>query len=272
MRDLIRDPRSKPADKWDTICISLSALSIICIPLIVRRFKSRLEKHNVNIPEEEATSGWFGLAMFIHGILDLATDGYFCFSLFWCRGRYLLGASFLCNLMLAALTTWYLSFRIVFPTIERNQPAAREWHIKHNKMVTAVIIASACRIESLAILRLRLRWSGRDRLLWCFPIEDKHFHFLQYSGWFHAILADVPHLVAAVALLVDKAPAGDNCHEWYCECSSSAALSIFFSSGSIIWGTLSAAAQPLRTASSGRRESSHNKSRNRRPHCGGVLG
>ena len=222
-------------DRLDTLCTSLSVLSIISIPCIVQRFKLRLDKHNVDMPDGEATSGWFGLVMFIHGVFDLASDGYFCFHIFQCpeRTTSTLGLCFLTNMMVAAMTTWYLSFWVVFPTIERNKPAARQWHIKHNKLVTAVIVASACRIESLAILRLRLRCSGQDRSLWYFPIEDKHFHFLQYSGWFHAILADIPHLVVGAAVLVDDDGG----------CDFPAALSIFFSSGSIIWGTLSRCGQ-----------------------------
>ena len=73
-----------------------------------------------------------------------------------------------------------------------------------NQEYRVVILCSACRIESLAILRLRLC----DTMMLDFPIDPRHFHFLRYNGWFHAILADIPHLLVAVAVLADQDATG----------------------------------------------------------------
>ena len=110
-------------------------------------------------------------------------------------------------------------------------------------MVTAVIFASSCRIESLAILRLKLTIPTLgERELCHFPIEDKYFHFLMYSGWFHAIVADIPHLLVAVALL-DPSNSEDCGSGWLPDWLSAPAVTIFFSIGSILWGFVSRTSQ-----------------------------
>ena len=148
-----------------------------------------------------------------------------------------MGLSFAVNMTASTLTTWYLSFTGLI-TIERNSSKeATDWHIRNNVLVTAVIFASSCRIESLAILRLQLR----GKTLSHFPIDDRYFHFLKYSGWFHAILADIPHLTVAVALLLDPSEESDD--TWPCGSHILPALSIFFSSVSIVWGFVSRTSQ-----------------------------
>lgn len=226
-------------DKLDTVCVSLSVLSVLCVPQIIRTYLSRLEHYQVDVAERQAVSGPFGLVMFVHGVLDLCSDAYLCFDIFFCRKRIWMGVSFATNLFVSSLTTGYLS-TTALATIERGDTPraqqARQWHIDNSRWVTVVTIASLCRIESLAILRLQLA----DEPLWWFPIEDKHFHFLQYSGWFHFILADVPHLTVAVALLVDT---DSQCDSWLPAWLSAPLLSIFFSCGSILWGFVSRAGQ-----------------------------
>ena len=111
-------------------------------------------------------------------------------------------------------------------------------------MVTAVIFASSCRIESLAILRLKLTVPKLgERELCHFPIDDKYFHFLMYSGWFHAIVADIPHLLVAVALLHPSNSGTCGSEAWLPHWLSAPVVSIFFSSGSILWGFVSRTSQ-----------------------------
>ena len=174
---------------WDVVCISVTIGTSFLVPSIVRRFKSKLEAHNVNVPDGSDTIGWFGLLMFLHGIVDLLADINLCVTLFSCA-RYGLAGSALGTLLLSIATTLFLAFSSL-QMIQRNNREARDWYVANGTGATFVILMSCCRIESMAILRLRL--CGKDIIN--YPMAPQHFHFLRYSGWFHAILADIPHLL-----------------------------------------------------------------------------
>eukprot|EP01045_Picozoa_sp_COSAG04_P017842 COSAG04_NODE_1609_length_6174_cov_10.786864_1_plen_680_part_00 len=229
---------SRATSPWDIICMCTTVISALCIPAIIRRYNSRLEAHDVEVPEEESASGWPGMIMFVHGILDLCADSYLCLTLFTCD-RGWLSLSAVATLLLSTATTLYLGFGALM-AMERESPEARAWHIRNNRAVTFVLIVSCCRIESIAILRLRLF----GRMVIDFPIAPKHFHFLRYSGWFHAILADIPHLLVATALLVDSRGSCEEMPAWLpLTATEAAALSILFSCGSIVWGAVSRTGQ-----------------------------
>jgi len=113
--------------------------------------------------------------------------------------------------------------------------ATRQWYRRNGTLATLVIIASASRIESMAILRLQL--SGR-RLI-DFPMAHKYFNFLQYAGMYHYLVEDVPHISLSIALLAMS-------QEEECELASSvpfsahttAYLSIATSMFSILYGVV----------------------------------
>ena len=108
---------------------------------------------------------------------------------------------------------------------------------------TFVIFMSCCRIESMAILRLRL--CGKDMIN--FPMAPKHFHLLRCSGWFHAILADIPHLLVWCAWRCWWKSTATTAHAARARGSpkQAAAASIVFSCGSIIWGLINRTGQLL---------------------------
>lgn len=65
-----------------------------------------------------------------------------------------------------------------------------------------------------------------------FPIAPRHLHFLRFSGGFHAIIADIPHFLVAVALLVDMGTEGacEGEHSWLpLDPKHAAVVSIIFS-------------------------------------------
>ena len=238
---------------WDVVCISVTVGTSFLVPGIVRWFQSMLETHDVDVPDGSDAVGWFGLLMFMHGVTDLFADINLCVTLF-CLARYRLACSALGTLLLSTATTWFRAGNSL-RRIQRDNPAARAWYIANGSGATFVILMSCCRIESMAILRLRL--CGRSIV--DFPMDAKHFHFLRYSGWFHAILADIPHLLVCTALLMDVSDRtggcdGDFCKSWLLlSPQESAAASIVFSVGSIVWGFVSRAGQLLVADPSGRR-------------------
>ena len=62
-----------------------------------------------------------------------------------------------------------------------------------------IVVASSSRLNSMAILRLRIR----GKLLLDFPDSDDHrfFHYMRHSGMYHYLVEDIPHAVLSVAVL-----------------------------------------------------------------------
>ena len=58
-----------------------------------------------------------------------------------------------------------------------------------------VVLASCSRLESLAVLRLRL--CGSD--ITAFPMQPKHFFFIESAGAYHLLIEDIPHSLVAMA-------------------------------------------------------------------------
>ena len=91
-----------------------------------------------------------------------------------------------------------LGFRIL-NEIEAEVPKAASWMLHNGSKASVVILASAARMESLAILRLQL--CGRSALL--MPMQPKYFYFLQRAGVYHLFTADLPHMFVAITKWVD---------------------------------------------------------------------
>ena len=62
-----------------------------------------------------------------------------------------------------------------------------------------IVVASSSRLNSMAILRLRLC----GKLLLDFPDSDdrRFFHYMRHSGMYHYLVEDIPHAVLSVAVL-----------------------------------------------------------------------
>jgi hypothetical protein len=200
----------------------------------VQRYRTDLETYDVDVPDGSDTTGWLGLLMFIHGIVDLLLDINLCATLHACGREYLL-LSAVATLVLSTATCLYLSFKTLIK-IESTSSEARDWHLRNNAGVTCVLLASCCRIESMSILRLKLR----GRMIVEFPIEKKHFHFLRYySGWVHTVLAQIPQLLVCMAFQQKRAD-GELCEELgVFSVSRSVVFSVVMSSVSIIWSAVS---------------------------------
>ena len=201
-----RSPGSA-SSAWDWICGLTTIITVLSVPCIIQRFKkdlaAELSSPPLDLPEGEDALGWLGLIVFVIGVLDLALDISLCLALSSC-GKWHLLASCLTSLVVTIGVTIHLGFSTLNKIREGNEEAER-WWIKNGTAASLIVIVSASRIESLAILRLRLR----GNVISDFPMSDEGFHFLKYEGSYHYILEDLPHLLAAIALL----NTGDSCVE-----------------------------------------------------------
>lgn len=201
---------------WDIICGTVTGVTVLCVPCIVRNFKRDLQKEltaetSLVLPAGEDALGWVGVTMFVVGFGDLVLDISLCLALYSCEKEYLLLAC-VTTLVVTMTVTIYLGFHTLNAIREGNDRAG-DWWIKNGTAASLIIIASSSRVESLAILRLRLC----GRMISDFPMAHEVFHFLRYEGSYHYFLEDGPHLLIAVALLVTSDPNSDICgeeHKW----------------------------------------------------------
>ena len=169
---------------WDWICGLITIITVLSVPCIIQRFKkdlaAELSSPPLDLPEgEEDAPGWAGLIVFVIGVLDLVLDISLCLALSSCGKWYLL-ASCLISLVVTIGVTIHLGFSTLDTIRDGNEEAGR-WWTKNGTAASLVVIASASRIQSLAILRLRLC----EKDLSDFSMSDEVFHFLRYEGSYH---------------------------------------------------------------------------------------
>ena len=151
---------------WDWICGVTTIITVLCVPFIICKFKKDLKAEitgpPLTLPRGEDALGWVGVAMFATGILDLGLDISLCLALSSCNQPYLL-ASCLTTLLVTMGVTIHLGFSTLDQIREGNGNAG-EWWIKNGSLASLTVIASSSRIESLAILKLRLCEFHNERL------------------------------------------------------------------------------------------------------------
>jgi hypothetical protein len=81
------------------------------------------------------------------------------------------------------------------------------WHFSHVKSVALILLVSATRLSSFAVLRLKL--CGKT-VLDC-PMQDRHFHFMLFQGLWHYLISDVPRILITLAELFS-----DNANDKIC--------------------------------------------------------
>jgi hypothetical protein len=191
---------------WDWICGVTTIITVLCVPFIICKFKKDLKAEitgpPLTLPRGEDALGWVGVAMFATGILDLGLDISLCLALSSCNQPYLL-ASCLTTLVVTMGVTIHLGFSTLDQIREGNGNAG-EWWIKNGSLASLTVIASSSRIESLAILKLRLCEFHNERLcstitarnnIMTQPVSERQVKFLtRHEGGisFHFIAMAVP--------------------------------------------------------------------------------
>ena len=137
--------------------------------------------------------GAFGLFMFFYGITDLVLDVSLCLTLSTC-GQTILFVCCLTTLTVTTLMTCFLDYttlRAIVTSDERPQNPARQWLMDNPVVGPTIVLLSSSRLNSMAILRLRI--CGITLL--DFPDSDSHkfFHFMRNSGLYHFWVEDIPH-------------------------------------------------------------------------------
>lgn len=247
-----------PWEDWEVFCAVVTAASLLTVPCVIVLFRATLANlEDMQLPQGKDSLGWWGLLFFVVGVLDLFSDCGLCITLFMCEEWHLLICS-ATTIVVTTAVTLYLGFSTL-TTIRTDDPDSRasSWLMSgQNGIVTSVIIiASASRLESMAILRLRLcGWDVLD-----FPMGDKYFHFVRHAGVYHHIIEDIPHAMVSLALISfsgqdreDGQPhCGDESSVLGVTGHTLAITSLVFSLGSIFFGLVNKAvmliAMPERT-------------------------
>jgi hypothetical protein len=225
---------------WDVVCILVTLATLLCVPRIVRGFKQRLDqvvdasRRSALTVQEDAT-GWGGAFMFLWGLLDLFLDVGQSVSLASCGHWWL----FVCSTATFLVTTVvcvHLGAHML-SAVAKDSDQARSWVADHGKLSTFVVLASSSRLESVAILRLRLC----DRDIIKLPIQPAYFHFIRHAGMFHFLLEDFPHALVGIAQLSKAGQ--DTCgqasaFEMPVDAKMVTKLNVIFSLGSIVFGVV----------------------------------
>lgn len=213
-------------------CAVVTLGCMLPIPRIVRRLKAELHavshQPEIQLSQQSQALGLFGLLMFLLGVVDLITDVGLCAELL-AHGEWMLLVCALVTCLATTATTMHLGFHL-FEVIATHNGCARAWALENGKLMALVLVLSTSRLESLAILRLRL--CGRDLLH--MPMEHRHFHFIRQAGVFHYVVEDLPHAAVSIAQLVINGKGS----VW-------AELNLGFSALSIIFGLVNKGVQLL---------------------------
>jgi hypothetical protein len=231
---------------WDLVCVLVTMATLLCVPRIITAFQQRLA--DLIAPERPAlrvsqdVMGWGGVVMFLWGVVDIFLDIGQSISLASCGHWWLFACSTVTFAATAAVSI-YLGWHMLSRVAHGNEEA-RSWIADHGTLVSLVVLASTSRLESVAILRLRLC----DRDIIKLPIESAYFHFIRHAGMFHFLLEDFPHALVGVAQLTK---AGENtCGEngtfhMPVDAKTITTLNVIFSLGSVVFGVILRSVQML---------------------------
>ena len=171
---------------WEVICIVQTVSAVAPVLFIIRRFKRSLQGlQQQNLPKHKQALGLVGLCLFMWGIVDLALDIALCFTLLGCSQYVLLG----CNattLMTTTGMTWYLGYATLSAVVQndtRDGLPARAWLLENPIAGPLIVLASSSRINSMAILRLKL--CGRAIIDFPDSTDHRYFHFIRHAGLYH---------------------------------------------------------------------------------------
>eukprot|EP01047_Picozoa_sp_COSAG01_P054961 COSAG01_NODE_6063_length_3874_cov_5.778278_4_plen_469_part_00 len=170
---------------------------------------------DVDLQQDDRHQGWLGLVSFLFGVFHLFSDGILIYQLFSCPTRMVAAICFTVSSVCTVLTT--IRFALIFHHKLKVHP--RQSNIAQSQKgrlgIPAIILLSASRLESMALLRLRLRFPcgicpGYEHALLADDRDyDQYFHFLRSAvGSYHYCMEDVPHAVITIVLLSQHGASG----------------------------------------------------------------
>ena len=170
---------------WEYTCIIATALSVLPVPFMICRFWSTLDRLNdPYLDDSKKSLGLWGVFMFLFGLLDLVVDFRMIWTLKTCNQDVLLACGIV-TFVTTTLMTWHLGYVTLKHIVSRpgGGPAAKRWLGKHVVVGPMVILASSSRLNSMAILRLRI--CGYQLIGFPDSRDQRYFHFLKNSGIYH---------------------------------------------------------------------------------------
>ena len=234
---------------WERACAATTAATWLPVPHIIRRYErslARLEdpRSDPRLSEDRTWTGPFGLLLFVYGLADVVIDAWFCVKM-WACGQTVLFVCGTATMIVTTMMTWYLGYRTLRSIVEHDQrdgkPAAT-WLSNHELAGPIVVLASSSRLNSMAILRLKI---GKWKIL---DFDDsnnqRYFHFMRNSGMFHYLVEDIPHAMTSLAVISAGHTMGCGADEH----PTIAKLSLVLSLGSILIGIISKTIQQLTIA------------------------
>eukprot|EP01051_Picozoa_sp_SAG22_P003628 SAG22_NODE_179_length_16124_cov_7.355445_9_plen_1322_part_00 len=197
---------SKVPTDIGVLCLTATAaFSVAPLRPIVRWFTWKIDQlPELHLPLNQQKIGWFGTLLFLHGIVDLFVDAGFCLQMLYCDR--VLGLCASISMLCTCCVSWYLGYSVVpaltEPTRRTNgevDTSAQQWVFGHAPYIGMIVLMSGSRIESMAMLKLQLKWPIQIPAM---PMQDKHLHFLRNSGMYHHLIEDLPHIMIAIVTLL----------------------------------------------------------------------
>eukprot|EP01043_Picozoa_sp_COSAG02_P027812 COSAG02_NODE_1656_length_11472_cov_4.522729_2_plen_799_part_00 len=177
--------------------------SIVPLFFVVRSFRAEIEmfRDQPNLSDAGDGLGFWGLFCCMLGICGLAINIGQTVSLWW-QDEYTL---FICSCVVQLITfSTTLYFQVlVLREIEDpvHGPDAKLWNEQHSILCTTVRLLSLSRLQSMAVLRVRVKICGDAWNLIDMPMPPKYWRFLRDAGMYIHLIADVPNFAIAVSLL-----------------------------------------------------------------------
>ena len=205
-------PRSAGvSDGWRLACAIVTACGSASLVYVVPYFRRTLRSlRRLKLPEDDREQGVGGLLLFVCGIVDLLLSLRTCWGLFACDGvrdSYVLALCFLAALTVNYATTAGLALHTLDRIREdsahdhgteapllrdatrllvehvlkvrccqrREATSSTNSALRHPKLLPMLVAGSIPRIQSLAMLRSKIR--GHEVME--YPMDDKHMFFLR---------------------------------------------------------------------------------------------
>ena len=170
-------------------CVVLTVSTVAPLAWIVPHLKDRLTDPERLQEDRSETAGVLGVTMAAIGVLNVAFHVYFCVSLWVCDQKVLFWCS-TCTAAITFLTTVFLMCSARSEFLKDDTVA--EWYRSNGKAAAFVLILSATRLDTMALLRT-----------FGAPLRSEHFQWIRYAGIFHCVVEDLSHiLIASIKLTV----------------------------------------------------------------------
>ena len=204
------------ATAWLVACVVVTVCGSCSVVCFIRHHGHTLRSlRPICLPENDREQSYCGAFSFLCGIVDLMLSMKTCYSMFSCeelQGSFVLALCFLAALVVNYSATVILAFHTLnhiresrrantLTTLLRPRASTASSTTRtalgFRRLLPLIVIGSIPRLQSLAMLRLRL--FGVEVLN--YPMEDRHMFFIRNSGLHHLFVVDIPIVVIGSALI-----------------------------------------------------------------------